>query len=83
MTSWGALLAAMAQTDPACLGDERFTDDHTSAAELAPICDSCPLFAECRAAVDSAARGQVWGVMAGRERRIKKQIRDRTVSEAE
>jgi hypothetical protein len=45
--AYGELTLAMADTNPACQNDPRFIADDQSADELAPICDTCPLFALC------------------------------------
>ncbi len=54
---------------PACEGDNRFTDDTTDAATLAPVCHGCPVFAQCRDLALSSPYGPVWGVLAGYTRR--------------
>ena len=38
---------AMTSTDPACQGDDRFTDDDQAIGELAPICRACKVYDLC------------------------------------
>lgn len=42
------LTVTMLTVDPACNGDDRFTDDDQVISELAPICRGCPLLDLCR-----------------------------------
>jgi hypothetical protein len=60
---WQALQDGIDAATPACVHDLRFVmdDDQIKAAELAGVCDSCPLLDLC-AAYGKAARptGGVW-----------------------
>ncbi|WEK62087.1 MAG: WhiB family transcriptional regulator [Candidatus Microbacterium colombiense] len=49
--AWAALQSEMATHEPACAGDDRFTDDKRSTAiteDLAAICAACPVLDACR-----------------------------------
>ena len=60
--TWAALNAAMEHLTPECINDPRFTDDTTRAADVAEICDDCPLLAACKAfATASRPAAGIWG----------------------
>jgi hypothetical protein len=69
---WQTLQAGIDETRPACVGDDRFIldDDQIKAAELANVCNLCPLLAEC-AAYANAARPPA-GIWAGKRWRATK-----------
>jgi hypothetical protein len=66
---WSVLQSALLCAAPSCAGDDRFTaDDLTTAdvAELGAVCAGCPLLRECRAFADSVPYWASWaGVWAG------------------
>jgi hypothetical protein len=68
--AYDVLIAAMADTDPACQNDPRFIFDDQSADELTPICDTCPLFALC-ATYGNLERPKA-GIWAGKRYRTNK-----------
>lgn len=71
-SAWANLQDALSATAPSCAGDARFTDDgraDSANADLAPICATCPVLAECaayaRAEKTSRLAGGFW---AGKRR---------------
>lgn len=69
--AWEALSRALTASDPACAGDDRFTDDgraDSANADLTLICASCPVLAECRAYALAEAQHLIVGYWAGRRR---------------
>lgn len=67
--AYAALREALRDTVPSCQGDDRFTSENSDAADLAPLCQSCPVFDACYALAMSSDRPPVWGVIAGIARR--------------
>jgi hypothetical protein len=64
MEAYQALLEAMEISTAPCLGDDRFTDDHTLTEEVTPICDTCPLRNLCEDYARAAK--PTGGIWAGR-----------------
>ena len=62
--AFDALKLAMMTTSAACLDDDRFIDDDQAPADLAPICEACPLFDLCNAY--AAIERPTGGIWAGR-----------------
>jgi len=53
--AFDVLSLALVETTPACAGDDLFTVDTPTAADvetMRPLCDSCPLFDLCRQYAD-------------------------------
>ncbi|MFF7683880.1 WhiB family transcriptional regulator [Microbacterium sp. NPDC007973] len=67
--AYAALREALVDAKPSCAGDDRFTSETANAADLAPLCRSCPVFDACHALAVSSDRPPVWGVLAGIARR--------------
>jgi len=65
--AYDRLTTAMDDNKPACLNDDRFTDDKTNAADVSDICKACPLYALCRdfAQIDKPKAGIWAGVKYG------------------
>lgn len=69
--AWADLQRALMASDPACRDDARFVDDGRSATanrDLASVCASCPILAECRAYARAAPRHAIVGFWGGRRR---------------
>ena len=59
--AFDALKLAMMTTSAACLDDDRFIDDDQAPAELAPICEACPLYDLCSTyAAIERPKGGIW-----------------------
>jgi hypothetical protein len=59
--AFDALKLAMIDTSAACLNDDRFIDDEQAPAELAPICEACPLYDLCSTyATLDRPKGGIW-----------------------
>jgi len=67
--AWTTLRRAMIDADPACLGDDRFTSDHSALSDLAPICRRCPLLGPCSDLAQTARALPVWGILGASDRR--------------
>jgi hypothetical protein len=70
---WHTLQKCIDETAPACVGDPRFIldADDIDAAELANVCETCPLLAQCHDYANAARPSA--GVWAGKRwRGIKK-----------
>lgn len=70
-TGWAALQEALARYGPACEGDERFIADgrsSTLSADLAAVCATCPVLAECRTYATKARPHAMAGFWGGRWR---------------
>jgi hypothetical protein len=65
--AYDPLTTAMDDLKPACLNDDRFTDDSTNAADVSAICKACPLYTLCRdfAQIDKPKAGIWAGVKYG------------------
>lgn len=60
-TAWTALQHALEATVPPCRGDDRFVDDDVRPADVADVCDRCPILELCRDyAATSKPKGGVW-----------------------
>lgn len=68
-----ALMAEIERHGSRCAGDDRFIDDDTPAAELAPICDRCPAREACEAF--AAAEKPLGGIWAGRRWATEKRLK--------
>jgi hypothetical protein len=69
--AWQSLNDALAEADPACRNDERFTADDTIAADLESmrgLCASCPMLAQCDAYAAAAPGWIMSGFWAGAKR---------------
>ena len=71
--AWDALATAMIDIDPACHGDDRFTDDDQVISDLAPICRACPLYGPC--ATYAELDRPTGGIWAGKGYRLNKSQR--------
>ena len=59
--AFDALKFAMMTKSAACLSDDRFISDDQAPAELAPICEACPLVVECSTyATLERPKGGIW-----------------------
>jgi hypothetical protein len=68
---WGNLQDAQAGSTPSCNNDARFiADDHSKSltTELATLCSTCPILAECRAYATRVGPYRLAGFWAGRWR---------------
>ena len=75
--AWDGLSDALTASEPACAGDDRFTDDgraDTANADLAPICARCPVLEACRAYALAESRYIITGYWAGRRRGTRQAI---------
>jgi hypothetical protein len=60
-TAYRALLSAMEDLEPVCLGDDRFIDDDTRADQVKALCSDCPLNSSCAEYARTARpRGGIW-----------------------
>lgn len=64
-----ALQNALRRADPACSGDDRFTDENADPTPLSAICAGCAVFTQCEAVAMSSQTPPIWGIIAGRVRR--------------
>jgi hypothetical protein len=71
VAAWRTLTDALAETDPACRDDPRFTDDDASVADLphmGVLCGSCPIRPACEAYALAMPRALASGFWAGESR---------------
>lgn len=66
--SWTALQTALSTSDPACDGDDRFTQDDITEemrAELLRLCRGCPVLSECSAYARRESNRRLTGFWGG------------------
>jgi hypothetical protein len=69
--AWRSLNDALADADPACRNDARFTAESTTAADLdgmRELCAFCPIFAACATYASAAPGWTMSGFWAGAKR---------------